>query len=601
MTDSANNNEMRWDLESIFPGGSGSPEYKSYRENLKTKISGTSKEFENLPEKLSADNRSEFVNAILNFQDIIDGLELVYSFASCLISQDVEDTDALGAMQEFDVMHSQFGNLQTKLEAIARACPDDQWSALLADGKLKSITFGLDEIRKQARQKMSKELESFANDLAVDGFHAWNRLYDKMAGDLRVDFEEDGETKTLSLGQLASKFDSPNRAIRKSAFEKLESAWETRAEYAAMILNALAGFRLTMYKNRNWESPLFEPTEMNRLQQKTLDAMWSAVRDGVPKLVPYVKAKKKMLGLDKFMWYDQTAPVGKSEAKISYSEAREFIIKNIQPFSQEMADFTKMALENRWVEAEDRPGKAAGGFCTGFGPKKESRIFMTFLDTYGDMMTLAHELGHAWHQEVLKDEPALASDYPMNLAETASIFNELLVTDAAFEAADNEDEKLMLLDQKLSRTHVLFSNIFARYLFDTKFYTARKNGVVSRKKLDELMSEAQVEAFGDTLDPSGRHPLFWASKLHFYLTGIPFYNFPYTFGFLFAGGVYDRAKKEGSGFFPKYKALLKDTGSMTTEDLAKKHLDVDLTKDDFWHDAVARMTADVDPFVKIAG
>lgn len=596
-----NSNEMRWNLDSIFSGGSESKEFKSYRERLKDRIAKTLKDFDNLPDQVRADNREQFKNVILDFQHIVDDLELVFAFAECLTAQDVEDTAALGAMQEIDVMQSQVKNLLTKLESMARGCKDEEWSALLADDQMKEIAFALNEIRKHAKMKMSEQLESFANDLAVNGFHAWNRLYDKMAGDLRVEFEENGEMKTLSMGQLASKFDSPNRDIRRSAFEKLEGAWETRAEYASMILNSIAGFRLTVYKHRNWESPLFEPTEMNRLQQKTLDAMWNAVRDGVPKLVPYVTAKKKMLGIDRFMWYDQTAPVGKSEAKITFPEAKEFIIRNIKPFSGEMADFTKMALDSRWVEAEDRPGKAAGGFCTGFGPKKESRIFMTYLDTYGDMMTLAHELGHAWHQHVLKDEPPLASEYPMNLAETASIFNELLVTDAAFEAADDEDEKLMLLDQKLSRTHVLFSNIFARYLFDTKFYTARKNGVVPRKKLDDLMEQAQTEAYGDTLDQSGKHRLFWASKLHFFLTGIPFYNFPYTFGFLFAGGVYDRAKKEGADFFPKYKALLKDTGSMTTEDLAKKHLDVDLTKEDFWHDAVARMIADVDPFVEIAG
>jgi pepF/M3 family oligoendopeptidase len=448
---------------------------------------------------------------------------------------------------------------------------------------------------------MPEEFESFAIDLAVSGYHAWNRLYDKMAGDLKVDFEEGGKASRISLGQLASKLDSPDRSIRKQAFEKLEAAWETRADYASMILNSIGGFRLTLYRHRKWDSALYEPLVKGRLKRETLDAMWRAVSEGVSGLVPYLRAKAKHLGIERFMWYDQTAPAGRSDRTVSFADAREFIVKNLGGFSEEMAEFSDRVFEERWIEAENRAGKAAGGFCTGFGHIKQSRIFMTYLDTYGDLMTLAHELGHAYHQHVLGDDPYFAREYPMNLAETASIFNELLVTDAALKGAEDEDERLMLLDQKLQRAHVMFCNLRARFIFDRNFYAERKNGVVPRERLDDLMVQAQREAFGETLDSGGYHPLFWASKLHFYLTDTPFYNFPYTFGFLFAGGVYDLANREGSAFAPKYRNLLRDTGSMTTEELAKKHLAVDLTKDDFWEMSVSRVLEDVDSFVRLAG
>jgi pepF/M3 family oligoendopeptidase len=593
--------DMRWDLDSVFPGGSSSKEFSDFREKLKKDIAAAAEQFARLPDKLEPSNSDKCKSAILEYQRLVTDIELVAAFAECLTAQNVDDMPALQIKQEIDVLVSDWYKLQTRLESYARRQDDTAWAALLDDPDLSGIRFSLDELRTNARKKMSEEFEAFANELAVSGYHAWNRLYDKIAGDLRVDFVENGKTTEISLGQLASKMDSSERSIRKQAFEKLEAAWETRAEYAAMILNSLAGFRLSLYSNRNWDSILYEPLVMGRLKEKTIDAMWKAVAAGVPRLERYIETKKKLLGIDKFNWYDQSAPVGESDQKMSWDEAKKFIVKHLGGFSDEMAEFSQMAFDKRWIEAENRSGKAGGGFCTGFGPVKESRIFMTYLDTFGDMMTLAHELGHAWHTWVLRDVPYFAAEYPANLAETASIFNELLVTDAAFNEASDPDQKLMLLDQKLQRTHVMFCNLQARFIFDKAFYSERKKGIVSRKRLDEIMVDAQKKAFGNTLDENGNHPLFWASKLHFFLTGLPFYNFPYTFGFLFAGGVYDRARTEGKGFFEKYRALLHDTGSMTTENLAQKHLGVDLTKDDFWTAAVDRMLADVEPFVELAG
>jgi pepF/M3 family oligoendopeptidase len=592
---------MRWNLDSIFPGGSESKQFREFRHQLKDNLGKTTRMFAGLPATLDRPSRSLYKNAILDFQRLAAELELADSFATCLISQDVDDREALHAMQEVDVLSAELENIVTRLEALARAQTDAEWAALLDDQDLFPIRFYLNELREKSRHKMQEEFESFANELAVNGYHAWNRLYDKMAGDLRVEFEEEGRIEKISLGQLASKLDSPSRPIRKQAFEKLEDTWESRADYAALALNSLAGYRLTLYRRRDWKSTLYEPLAVGRLKQETLDAMWGAVANAVTRLVPYIEAKKRLLGIEKFMWYDQTAPVGMSDRKVTFEEARKFITKHLAGFSNEIADFSIMALDKRWIEAENRPGKAGGGYCTRFGPVKESRIFMTYLDTFGDLVTLAHELGHSYHGWALRDLPQLAAKYPLGLAETASIFNELLVTDAALEAAESRDERLMMLDQKLQRAHIMFCNIHARYLFDRSFYEERKAGVVSRSRLDQLMVAAQKQAFGDTLDPSGYHPLFWASKLHFFLTSVPFYNFPYTFGLLFAGGVYDRAKKEGRSFAPKYRDLLRDTGSMTTEEIGMKHLGVDLTKDDFWQAAVERMLADVEPFVKLAG
>ncbi|MCX6826288.1 MAG: M3 family metallopeptidase [candidate division Zixibacteria bacterium] len=369
-----------------------------------------------------------------------------------------------------------------------------------------------------------------------------------------------------------------------------------------MALNFQAGFRLSLYEKRKWDSPLLEPLLNSRIKPETLDAMWHAVAKGVPKIKQYIDAKKKLLGLDKFCWYDQSAPIGKSAETYTFDEAGEFIISNLAGFSREMADFSKMALQKKWIEAEDRPGKAGGGFCTSFQVSKQSRIFMTWGGNFSALSTLAHELGHAYHHSTVQDIVPFAAIYPMTLAETASTFNELLVTDAALRKSTNDGGKLMLLDQKLQNTHTLFCNIYARFLFDKAFYKERGKGLVSKTRLNEIMVESQKMAFAGTLDPDeGYHPYFWASKLHFFMTDTPFYNFPYTFGFLFAAGIYNRAKNEGSSFAPHYRALLADSGRMTSEQVAMKHLGVDITKSDFWNEAVERALADIDPFVKLAG
>jgi pepF/M3 family oligoendopeptidase len=590
-----------WDIESIFPGGSKSKEYTDFRKKIAEDLEKAKKAQEKLPDNLKGDGPDKWASWILEMQRIYEHIHLSSAFAGCLVCQDVSDSEAQKIDVEIDEMASKWGMMWTSLESFSKNRTDAEWKKFVARKDMEPIGFPLNETRDQARLKMPEELEKLALELGVNGYHAWNKLYDKMAGDYKVEIEENGEKKTISLGQNAARMSNPDRAVRKDAFVKMEEAWDNMANLASLALDFQAGYRLSLYKNRNWDSPLFEALLNARMKQETLDSMWSAIVKGRGKLKNYIDAKMKLLGMDKFCWYDQSAPVGKSDRKIPYHEAADFIVKHLAGFSTEMSEFSRKAIDQKWIEAEDRGGKAAGGWCSRIPIRKESRIFMTYTGTFDDLGTLAHELGHAYHGMVLKDEPAFAQSYPMTLAETASIFNELRVTDAAFETSDDKDEKLMLIDQKLQNVFTYYCNIYARYLFDSKFYEERKSGVVGKERLNEIMLDAQKEAFFGILDEKeGYHPLFWASKLHFFLTGQPFYNYPYTFGYLFANGVYDRAVKEGPAFAKDYRALLADTGKMTTEDVAKKHLGVDLTGEDFWADAVVRSLLDVDKFVELA-
>lgn len=597
---SENPNKMTWDLESIFSGGSSSTEFVNFRKALHDDLKYAGEKSENLPKTLDEASREDWVDFMLLMQDIIKRIDHASGFASCLTAQDVKDEKALVILEEIANFEAIWQTIMTGIEDFSVRINDAAWDKLLAHHRLADVTFYWNEMRRNAKKKMEPKLEKLTAELAVNGYHGWNRLYTKIAGDLKADFVEAGETKTLSMGQLANRFNSPDRAIRRQAFDKLEETWQTVDSLAAIALNSQAGFRLSLYKNRYWESALIEPLLMGRLKQQTLDAMWTAVKRGGQEMGKFIDIKKKLLGIKNFRWYDQMAPVGEVNKTYSYDEACDFVLRHFESFSRDLAEFGRMAINKRWIEAEDRSGKMAGGFCTGLDVIKETRIFMTFSGNYDEMMTLAHELGHSYHNWVLKDREYFAGQYPMNLAETASTFNEHLVTDAALAEAVNDKDKLALLNNKIQEGFIMFCNLYCRYLFDCRFYEERKKGTVPKERLNELMVEAQKEAFGSILANDGYHPLFWASKLHFFETEIPFYNFPYTFGYLFAGGIYDLAKKEGPSFADKYRALLADTGSMTSEEVAHKHLGIDLTQITFWDNAVNRVLDDIKIFVRMA-
>jgi oligoendopeptidase F len=588
---------LRWDIDSFFKGGSRSKGFEEFRQTVGDDLKHAETAVSNLPVELDDKSRPGWIDLMVTVQDLDMRLDHAGSFAFCLQAQDVTDEHAMVIIQDLSSMEARLETVKTGIEELALSLDQDAWSKLLDDQRLRGSAFYWNERRSIATLKMEPKLEKLATRLAVDGYHAWNRLYSKIAGDLTADFEEDGGKKTLSMGQLSNRMSSSDRGVRRRAFEKLEEAWKTMDGLAALELNSIAGFRLSLYEARGWESPLFEPFLRSRVRHQTIEAMWEAIAAGVGRIREYIDAKKQILGIEDFRWYDQSAPLGEVTRTYPYPEATDFVTRHLAGFSEELGEFARMAIERRWVEAEDRSGKAAGGFCTGFPVAGESRIFMTYSGNYTEMMTLAHELGHAYHSWVLRDKDYYGRHYTMTLAETASTFNEMLVTDAALDLVDDPRERLSLVDRKLQEHLAMFCNIRARYLFEAAFYDERKRGPVPRERLNELMFEAQREAFGGMLAEDGYHPLFWASKLHFSETGVPFYNFPYTFGHLFAGGIYDRAKKEGSTFAKKYKALLIDTGGMTCEDLARRHLDVDLAAGGFWKDAVARALKDVDVFL----
>jgi len=337
--------------------------------------------------------------------------------------------------------------------------------------------------------------------------------------------------------------------------------------------------------------------EENRMELATLNAMWDTIEKNQAPLLEYLKCKAALLKTNKLSWYDLEAPLSTTNKKISYDEAAQLIIEQFNTFSPKMAEFAKKALEDQWIEAEDRSGKSPGGFCTALPIKEESRIFMTYSNTMTNVFTLAHELGHAYHNLVIFPLPEMAQHPKMNVAETASTMAEMIVTRGAIAKESDPKERLLLLDDHLSRAVGYLMNIYARFLFETNFYEERKGGFVSHDRLSSLMKDAQKKAYGDALEPY--HPLFWAAKMHFFFTDVPFYNFPYTFGYLFSLGIYTQSQSDPN-FEDKYIALLKDTGQMNVEELAQTHLQVDLRTPDLWQRGLDVIKKDVEEFIHLS-
>lgn len=586
-----------WDLDVFFEGGSESPQLREHLNQVQEKITVAKEEVDRLATPTSVEEAQEIARLLEVITDVTLHLRQAGAVIGCYLAADTTDKKAILLQGETGTLNAQFKTVMLKFQQTLAKVEDGIWEALVASAALNDFYFILNEWREEVTLKLSEKEENLITALSVDGYQSWGQLYDQLISEVRVEIEVDGELKSLSVGQASNLSAHKDPAIRKDSFEKLEEAWLEKEDFFATTLNHLAGFRLAVYEKRGWDSVLEEPLNYNRMSEETLDAMWGAISANKTPFVNYLNEKAKILGTEKMNWYDLDAPVTASTKTLSYQEGAAFILKHFGEFGPQLESFSRKAFEDSWIEAEDRDHKRPGGFCTGMPLSEQSRIFMTYSGSMSNVATLAHELGHAFHSYALRPVHHLNRGYAMGVAETASTFAEMIVADAAVKAAETKEEQIALLEDKIQRSVAFFMNIHARFLFETRFYEERKNGVVPAARLNTLMEEAQREAYGDALDTV--HPHFWASKLHFYITGVPFYNFPYTFGYLFSLSIYAKALEEGTDFEEKYVALLQDTAIMTVEDLAKKHLDEDITQQAFWEKGVALCVKDVEDFLKL--
>ena len=585
---------INWDLESIFAGGSSSESLQQELQQISTKM----KEFHQLVDDFTpnAENQVEALTEILAVhEEIQKSFTECGSFIEALNSANIHDQQAKLLTGQLYSNLPAFQLATTILNKKFASYSEEDWQNLMTH--FSQIAFRLSEMRRDGQELLDEQSENIINTLALDGQSAWSQHYDTIVASIQIPFN--GEM--LSAGQaFNTMMSSQDKAVRQELFEKLEKAWSEKADIFADTLNHLDGFRLNNYKLHGVDDFLKQPLEYNRLDKETLDMMWGTIQKNKQPIIDFLTRKAQLFGKDKMDWQDQDAPIvlgDFEERRYTFDQAADFIVENFKKFSPKMSEFAQMAFDKAWIEAEDRPGKRPGGYCTSLPKSQESRIFMTYGESVNEVSTLAHELGHAFHSHVMWDLPTLNQDYAMNVAETASTFAELIVADATLKEAKTDEEKINLLDVKLQNAIAMFMNIHARFIFESNFYAARQKGLVATDEITRLMVEAQKEAYINGL--GSYHPHFWAAKLHFFIDEVPFYNFPYTFGYLFSLGIYAKASQHADGFEDQYIALLRDTASMTTEELAKKHLDTDLHQATFWQAGIDMVLKDIATFMEL--
>ncbi|WP_171315159.1 M3 family oligoendopeptidase [Enterococcus cecorum] len=585
---------INWDLESIFAGGSSSESLQQELQQISTKM----KEFHQLVDAFTpnAENQVEVLTEILAVhEEIQKSFTECGSFIEALNSANIHDQQAKLLTGQLYSNLPAFQLATTILNKKFASYSEEDWQNLMTH--FSQIAFRLTEMRRDGQELLDEQSENIINTLALDGQSAWSQHYDTIVASIQIPFN--GEM--LSAGQaFNTMMSSQDKAVRQELFEKWEKAWSEKADIFADTLNHLDGFRLNNYKLHGIDDFLKQPLEYNRLDKETLDMMWGTIQKNKQPIIDFLTRKAQLFGKDKMDWQDQDAPIvlgDFEERRYTFDQAADFIVENFKKFSPKMSEFAQMAFDKAWIEAEDRPGKRPGGYCTSLPKSQESRIFMTYGESVNEVSTLAHELGHAFHSHVMWDLPTLNQDYAMNVAETASTFAELIVADATLKEAKTDEEKINLLDVKLQNAIAMFMNIHARFIFESNFYAARQKGLVATDEITRLMVEAQKEAYINGL--GSYHPHFWAAKLHFFIDEVPFYNFPYTFGYLFSLGIYAKASQHADGFEDQYIALLRDTASMTTEELAKKHLDTDLHQATFWQAGIDMVLKDIATFMEL--
>jgi pepF/M3 family oligoendopeptidase len=458
--------------------------------------------------------------------------------------------------------------------------------------------FALRKAKVEAAHLMSPEEESLAAELNVSAGSAWAKLHQNISSQLAVPIEQDGVPTELPMSAIRNLAYDPDRETRKRAYEAELAAWQRVDVPLAAALNSIKGEVNTLSARRGWGTPLDAALFQNNIDRETLDAMMQAARESFPDFRRYWHTKARALGLDRLAWFDLFAPVGQSTRTWEWDEARDFIIKGFSDYSPKLGDFAARAFHENWIDAEPRPGKRDGAFCTSLRGD-ESRILANFKPAFAGLSTLAHELGHAYHNLNKANRTAIQRTTPMALAETASTFCETLIRDAALRQSD-VGEQLAILDASLEGSSQIVVDITSRFLFEQRVFERRNERELSVDELKALMLEAQQETYGDGLDPTLLHPYMWAVKGHYYSTGRSYYNYPYMFGQLFALGLYAQYWQDPDTFRASYDDLLSSTGLADAATLAAR-FGIDIRTPAFWRASLDIIREDIARFDELVG
>lgn len=578
----------RWDLSNIYTG-LDDPKLTEDINFIKTISTELSALYEKeLAPALNSDISAEALNQLLN--RIVDArneisikAHSIMGYLAATLSVDSFNKQAEQLYSKVQIEMIPLNNLSNRLSAWLGKLGDRLPKALEIPGSAHEHSFALLEEAEQSRYMMSEAEEELANELSLSASDAWGNLQGVLTSQKSVEFELDGKMQTLPLPALINLRSHPDADTRERAYKLEMQVFEEMKEPLAACMNGIKGEVNVLNRKRGRQDALHSALDMARIDRDTLDAMMGAMQDSLPMFRDYFRAKAKKLGYEKLPWWSLFAPVGTANKTYTFSEARQVVLENFAKFSPEMAKLAETAFDNNWIDAEQRPGKRGGAFCMGIPGVKQSRIMSNFDGSFDQVMTLAHELGHAFHNYCIyqADKTPYQSLTPMTLAETASIMCETIVLNALLKSPSSPEEELLLLETAIGSDAQTIVDIMSRYLFEMEVFKRREKATISADEISEIMLQAQRDTYGDGIDPDVMNKFAWTWKPHYYSAQLSFYNFPYAFGTLFGKGLYAIYLEKGEAFLEDYKALLASTGEASAADLAAR-FGINIRDKAFW-------------------
>ncbi len=598
------NTPPHWDLSNVYPSLS-SIKFNADFKKLQKMIAELEDYFQTALPKADETAKSALLaetasTLIDRFNAILLVAGTLGAYIQSFVSTNSYDKEALKKESEFDMVAVKLEQLGTQATAwigkVSKRLPD----FVSSNPTTQAHSFYLKEAAEQSQYLMSPKEEALAAELSLSGANAWGKLQGTVTSQLSAEFELDGKVQKLPMPALINLRSHPDEDTRRRGYEMENKIWPTVKEALAASMNGVKGEINTLNRHRGRVDAVHSSLDASRIDRETLDAMMDAMKDSFPMFRKYFKAKAARYGVKKLQWWNLFGPTGESKMTFGYDEAKAFILNHFGGFAPELKEFAQRAFDHNWIDAEQRDGKRGGAFCMDVPGVGESRILSNFDGSLDQVSTLAHELGHGFHNDcmVKAGKTELQKNTPMTMAETASIMCETIVSSAALEQAKTEAEQLAILETQLIGDSQVIVDIYSRYLFEKEVFERREKSELNADELCEIMEKAQKDTYGDGLDEKYLQKWMWTWKPHYYFSGLSFYNYPYAFGLLFGTGLYAIYQKRGAAFVKDYMNLLSSTGEANAADLAAR-FGIDIRKKAFWQDSLKIIEQRVERYCKI--
>lgn len=578
-----------WSLDVLYKGYDD----EAFRNNFK-KMDTLIQRCTQAADQLSHTDETAALHSMLSLLEEFHTLaDRVGHFISLKQSTNTSDGRTVSLMNQFSQKFSGITKANARFNRYVAEI-EDLDACIEQDALLKEYSYLLHTIKEDSKYLLSDDVEDVLSKMNISGGEAWANLQEYLTSIVEVDYKKEATT----LSQIRNMAYDSDPQVRKSAYEAELKAYDKIRDAVAFSLNSIKAQVLTECELRGFASPLAMTLHNAHMKQETLDALLHTMQSYMPKFHAYLKRKAELLGYKNGLpWYELFAPLGEETKTYRVEEAKEYLLKHFRPFAEDMADMMERAFDESWIDFFPRKGKVGGAFCANLSGVKQSRVLTNYDGALGDIVTLAHELGHAYHGMMIENHRPLNTDYSMPVAETASTFNENIIMNAAIEEAKGQ-EKITLIENQLQDLTQVICDIYSRFLFEKTVFEKRKDSFMFADELEAIMIETQKQAYGDGLDPDYLHPYMWICKSHYYSSGLSFYNFPYAFGALFARGLIVKYQQEKDAFVPKYRELLKATTISSVEDVAAM-ADIDLCDEAFWTSCLDTCAQRIDEFLEL--